>query len=83
MNKNETVTHLVITVNNQTGQIAFDGDGTREWIRELFDPKTTTYDLDACEWVAVDGSVEQAALDKLMEIGILVDGIDYNNWMER
>jgi hypothetical protein len=78
-----TVTHLVITVNNQTGQIAFDGDGTREWIRRLFDQHTTTYDLDAQEFIAVDGSVERAALDKLMELGILVDGLDYDNWQER
>lgn len=78
-----TVTHLVVAVNNQTGQISFDGDGTREWIRMLFDPQTTTFDNDSCEWVAVDGSVEQAALDKLMAIGIAVDGLDYNNWQER
>ena len=78
-----TVTHLVITVNNQTGEISFDGDGTREWIRRLFDPHTTTYDLDLQEFVAVDGSVEAAALDRLMEIGIAVDGLDYNNWQER
>jgi hypothetical protein len=77
------VTHLVITVSHTTGQIEFDGDGTREWIRRLFDPQTTTYDYDEDQMVAVSPEIERAALDKLMEIGILVDGLDYDNWQER
>lgn len=77
------ITHLVITVDHQTGQISFDGDGTREWIRRLYTPETTTFDYETSEWVPVDSSFERAALDKLMELGILVDGVDYDNWQER
>jgi len=75
--------HLVIAVDPESGDIVFDGDGTREWIRRLYTPETTTFDYETSEWIAVDQSFERAALDKLMELGILVDGLDYDNWQER
>jgi len=76
------VVNLVVEIDTESGLIRFDGDGSREWIRSLFQPETNTYDQDLGEYVQ-DEAAERKALDLLMEIGILVDGIDYDNWMER
>ena len=76
------VVNLVIEVDVDTNLIRFDGDGSREWIRSLFEPPTNTYNQELGEYV-VDAVAERHALDLLMELGILVDGIDYDNWMER
>lgn len=76
------VVNLVVEIDTETGMIRFDGDGSREWIRGLFQPETNTYDTELGEYV-VDVAAERKALDLLMELGILVDGIDYDNWMER
>lgn len=75
--------HLVVMVDPVSGDIVFDGDGTREYIRRLHSPETTIFDFDLQEWVLPDEKLEQAALDRLMDLGILVDGLDYDNWMER
>jgi hypothetical protein len=76
------VVNLVVEIDTESGLIRFDGDGSREWIRSLFQPETNTYDQDLGEYVQ-DEAAERKALDLLMEIGILVDGLDYDNWMER
>lgn len=76
------VVNLVVEIDTESGLIRFDGDGSREWIRTLFQPETNTYDQELGEYV-VDEAAEKKALDLLMEIGILVDGLDYDNWMER
>lgn len=76
------VVNLVVEIDTESGLIRFDGDGSREWIRSLFDPQTNTYDQDLGEYVQ-DETAERKALHLLMEIGILVDGLDYDNWQER
>lgn len=76
------VVNLVVEIDVESGLIRFDGDGSREWIRSLFQPETNTYDQELGEYV-VDVAAERKALDLLMELGILVDGLDYDNWMER
>jgi hypothetical protein len=76
------VVNLVVEIDTESGLIRFDGDGSREWIRRLFEPETNTYDQELGEYVQ-DEAAEKKALDLLMELGILGDGLDYDNWMER
>ena len=77
------ITHLVIAINHETGRVTFDGDGSREWIRTLFEPETNTYDDEIGEFVVPDLTLERQALDLLMNLGIEVDGMFYDNWQER
>jgi hypothetical protein len=76
-------THLVVAINHDTGEVSFDGDGSREWIRTLFEPETNTWDEDTLDWAAPDLTLEREALDLLMNLGIKVDGMFYDNWQER
>jgi hypothetical protein len=76
------IVSLVIAVNTDTGLIEFDGDGSREWIRRLFEVETNTYDTELQEWVKAPID-EKIALNLLMTLGVAVDGLDYDNWMER
>ena len=75
--------HLVIAIDPDSGDVVFDGDGTREWVRRLHTPETTTFDFESGEWVSVSPDFERAALDRLIDLGVSVDGIDYDNWQER
>jgi len=77
------ITHLVIAINHDTGSVEFDGDGSREWIRRLFEIETNTYDTELEEFIAPDLTLERQALDLLMNLGVKVDGLDYDNWQER
>lgn len=72
--------NLVVEIDVESGEIRFDGDGSREWIRSLFEPATNTYDTETGEYVA-DDAAERKALQLLMEIGVAVENLD--NWQER
>lgn len=76
-------THLVVAIDHDTKRVTFDGDGSREWIRTLFEPETNTWDSETLDWAAPDLTLEREALDLLMNLGIKVDGMFYDNWQER
>lgn len=75
------VTHLVVAIDHSTGRVSFDGDASRLWIRQLFQPGTNTYDLESGEFVAPDLTLEREALDLLMGLGVEVDGT-FHDWQE-
>ena len=52
-------THLVIAYNHETKTFWFDGDGSREWIRKLFEPETNTWSDEEEAYVSPDSAVEQ------------------------
>ena len=74
--------NLVIEIDTEAGTIRFDPDGSREWIRRLFQPETNTYDTELGEYVE-DIDSEIAAVQLLSEIGIKVSTDDFLHWRER
>ena len=66
-------THLVVAYNHDTKTFTFDGDGSREWIRRLFDPMTNTWSDDDEEYVAISAEQEQEAVDALEHLGVAVE----------
>jgi hypothetical protein len=66
-------THLVVSYNHDTKTFTFDGDGSREWIRSLFDPATNTWSDEQGEYVSIPTADEQEAVDALEAIGVLVE----------
>jgi hypothetical protein len=73
-------THLVVAYNHETKTFWFDGDGSREWIRKLFEPETNTWSDEEEAYVSPDSALEQEAVEALERIGIAVE---QNNWQER
>jgi hypothetical protein len=73
-------THLVIAYNHETKTFWFDGDGSREWIRKLFEPETNTWSDEDEAYVSVDKALEQEAVEALDRMGIAVE---QDNWQER
>jgi hypothetical protein len=73
-------THLVVAYNHETKTFWFDGDGSREWIRKLFEPETNTWSDEDEAYVAVDKALEQEAVEALDRMGIAVE---QDNWQER
>lgn len=73
---------LVVEVNVETGTIRVDGDGSREWIRSLFEPQTNTFDTDSGEYVE-DIDSEIAAVQMLSARGIPMSTDDFLHWRER
>ena len=76
------LTHFVVTVDSETGDVHFDYDGSREWIRRLFEPETNTYDCEDGEYIAVAPIIEEQALDALERIGVIFDRGD-EEWQTR
>jgi hypothetical protein len=62
-------------------KVYFDGDGSREWIRRLFDIETNTFDTQNGEYVK-DDVLEARALKVLEQHGVIVSD-DSKNWQER
>jgi len=75
------VTHLVVAYDHDTKTFAFDGDGSREWIRRLYTPETNTWSDDAGEFVAIETEVEKEAIDALEAIGVNIS--DNHLWQIR
>jgi hypothetical protein len=73
-------THLVVAYNHETKTFWFDGDGSREWIRKLFEPETNTWSDEEEAYVSPDSALEQEAVEALERMGIAVE---QNNWQER
>lgn len=76
------LTHFVVMVDSETGKVHFDYDGSREWIRRLFEPETNTYDTEDGEYVAVAPIIEEHALNALETIGVIFDRGD-EDWKTR
>jgi hypothetical protein len=66
-------THLVVAYNHDTKTFWFDGDGSREWIRTLFEPETNTWSDEQGDFVAISKSAEQEAVDALETLGVTVE----------
>ena len=66
-------THLVVAYNHDTKTFTFDGDGSREWIRTLFEPETNTWSDEQSDYVAVSAQLEQEAVDALESLGVAVE----------
>ncbi len=75
------LTYLVVMVDSETGLVYFDGDGSREWIRTLFEKPTNTYDTEDGEFVAVAPYLEEQALNALQRIGVIFENED--EWRQR
>lgn len=73
-------THLVVAYNHETKTFWFDGDGSREWIRRLFDEETNTWSDEQENFIAVDDEVENEAVEALAKLGFEVSE---NNWQRR
>lgn len=67
--------HFVVMV-DELGRVFFDADGSREWIRTLFEPPTNTYDLEEEEFVPVAPEFEDSALEALKNAGVIFEGGD-------
>lgn len=76
-------THLVVAYNHDTKTFTFDGDGSREWIRTLFEPETNTWSDEQGEFIAVSKTAEQEAVDALESLGIAVDYTGNVGWQTR
>jgi len=76
------LTHFVVMVDSETGGVYFDYDGSREWIRRLFEPETNTYDCEDGEFVPVAPYIEETALNALERIGVIFDRGD-EEWKTR
>jgi hypothetical protein len=66
-------THLVVAYNHDTKTFWFDGDGSREWIRSLFEPETNTWSDEQGEFIAISEQQEQEAVDALKTLGVVVE----------
>ena len=66
-------THLVVAYDHDTKQFTFDGDGSREWIRFLFDPETNTWSDEEEDYVPVASAIEEEAVEALRALGIKFD----------
>ena len=73
-------THLVVSYDHESGVVSFDGDGSREWIRRLFDPMTNTWSDEDSDFVAVPEVLEAEAVQALASLGVVVSD---NDWMVR
>lgn len=65
-------THLVVAYNHDTKTFWFDGDGSREWIRRLFEHETNTWSDEEENFIAVDDEVENEAVQALAKLGFEV-----------
>jgi hypothetical protein len=70
-------THLVVTYNHDTNTFTFDGDGTREWIRRLFEPETNTWSDEAEDFIPISKLKEDKALRALQRLGVTVEEHDW------
>lgn len=77
----KSLSHFVVMVDNETGKVYFDGDGSREWIRRLFDEPTNTYDTEEGVFVPFAPYVEEQALNALERIGVIFE--EDIDWRER
>lgn len=75
------ITHLVVTYDHDTKTLSFDGDGSREWIRTLFEPETNTFSEEQGDFVAISKKNEQEAVDALTAVGI--DTSNQQGWQTR
>ena len=75
-------THLVVTYNHDTKQFTFDGDGSREWIRFLFDPETNTWSDEEEDYVPVASKYDEEAVEALRALGVNFD-ITAHGWQTR
>lgn len=73
-------THLVVAYNHDTKTFKFDGDGSREWIRTLFEPETNTWSDEKEDYVPISRKAEKEAVDALIALGIEAD---FDGWQER
>jgi hypothetical protein len=74
-------THLVVTYNHDTKQFTFDGDGSREWIRRLFEHETNTWSDEKEEFIPNDLGLVADALTALETMGVTVD--EPKGWLTR
>lgn len=82
MPKSYSISHFVVMVDNATGKVYFDPDGSREWIRLLFDEPTNTYDTEEGVFVPFAPYVEENALNILEQHGIIFEEPNYD-WRTR
>lgn len=71
-------THLVVAYNHDTKTFWFDSDGSREWIRRLFEPETNTWSDEEEEYISIPN--ENDAVKALAALGVEVEDLD---WQER
>ena len=76
-------THLVVKYDHESKTFSFDGDGSREWIRTLFEPETNTWSDEQGDYIAVPRSFEDEAVKALGQLGIDITHISNTNWQER
>lgn len=75
-------THLVVAYNHDTKTFTFDGDGSREWIRRLFEPQTNTWSDEEMDYVAISEADEIEAENALKALGVIFD-LNSIGWQER
>ena len=74
-------THFVVVYNHDTKQYSFDGDGTREWIRRLFEPESNTWSDEDGDFIGNDIAYVTEALFALEALGIKVN--EPQGWLAR
>ncbi len=72
-------THLVVAYNHDTKTFTFDGDGSREWIRRLFEDETNTWSDEQEDYISVSAEDEQEAVDALEALGVAVEETGWQN----
>lgn len=74
-------THLVVEYNHDTKQFSFDGDGSREWIRRLFEVETNTWSDEEEEYIDNDLGLVAEAMLALQGLNIEID--EPAGWLSR
>ena len=74
-------THLVVAYDHDTKHFWFDGNGSREWIRRLFEDETYTWSDEEEAFIPNDLGLVADALTALEALGITVD--EPQGWLTR
>lgn len=74
-------THLVVQYDHDTKTFTFDGDGSREWIRRLFEPESNTWSDEDQDFIGGDLGLVTDALLALEAQGIKVN--EPEGWLAR
>ena len=76
-------THLVVAYDHDTKKFWFDGDGSREWIRRLFDVETNTWSDEQEDYISIPVEEELEAIKALGALGIDIENDSALVWQER
>jgi hypothetical protein len=70
-----------VAYDHETKQFWFDGDGSREWIRRLFEDETNTWSDEEEAFIPNDLGLVADALTALEALGVTVD--EPQGWLTR